>query len=59
MNFMIGGCSNLNNLDLSSFNTKNVINMSYMFSNCPNNKYESNKFKFKKFKKIILTKWQL
>ena len=29
-------CENLNNLDLSSFNTKNVTNMSWMFYNCEN-----------------------
>ena len=27
-------CNNLNYLDLSSFDTKNVINMSNMFNNC-------------------------
>ena len=26
--------SSINNLDLSSFNTKNVSNISYMFSDC-------------------------
>ena len=27
-------CSKLTNIDLSSFNTKNVTNMSYMFYEC-------------------------
>ena len=31
---MFSGCSNLRNLDLSSFNTKNVINMRGMFGEC-------------------------
>ena len=31
---MFEGCSKLTYLDLSSFNTKNVTNMSNMFSNC-------------------------
>ena len=31
-----GGCSNLNDLDLSSFDTKNVNDMSYMFCGCKN-----------------------
>ena len=29
-------CENLNNLNLSSFDTKNVSNMSYMFYGCNN-----------------------
>ena len=28
------GCDNLTNINLSNFNTKNVMNMSKMFSNC-------------------------
>ena len=31
---MFSGCSSLTSLDLSNFNTNNVNNMSYMFSNC-------------------------
>ena len=31
---MFAYCSSLNNLNLSSFNTKKVTNMSYMFSGC-------------------------
>ena len=33
---MFFGCSNLTNIDLSSFDTKNVTNMSYMLSYCSN-----------------------
>ncbi len=33
---MFFGCNNITNLNLSSFNTKNVTNMSYMFSWCNN-----------------------
>jgi len=33
---MFSYCSNLKILDLSSFNTLNVTNMSYMFYNCEN-----------------------
>ena len=34
--FMFWNCSNLTNIDLSSFDTKNIINMSYMFHYCIN-----------------------
>ena len=34
--FMFYGCSNLLNIDLSSFNTRNATNMSYMFAGCSN-----------------------
>ena len=34
--YMFFGCSNLTNIDLSSFDTKNIINMSYMFFGCIN-----------------------
>ena len=34
--FMFYNCSNITNLDLSSFKTKNVTNMSNMFSGCEN-----------------------
>ena len=36
MSYMFYGCSNLTNIDFSSFDTKKVNNMSYMFYNCPN-----------------------
>ena len=34
--FMFYNCNNIIDLDLSSFDTKNIINMSYMFSGCEN-----------------------
>ena len=34
MNFMFDECRNLSNLDVSSFNTKKVETMEYMFKNC-------------------------
>ena len=34
MSFMFRGCSSLNSINLSSFNTSNVTNMSYMFYGC-------------------------
>ena len=36
MSEMFRYCSNLTNLNLSSFDTKNVTNMSGMFSHCSN-----------------------
>ena len=36
MSYMFSDCSNLTNIDLSSFDTKNVTNMSYMFAGCYN-----------------------
>ena len=36
MSDMFRGCSKLTNINLSSFNTQNVTNMSYMFSRCSN-----------------------
>ena len=34
MNGMFKGCNSLTNIDLSNFNTQNVMNMSYMFCEC-------------------------
>ena len=51
MSDMFFECNNLNNLDLSSFDTKNFNNMNSIFYGCPVCIYESNKSKFKKFKK--------
>ncbi len=34
MNGMFSNCSSLNSLDLSNFNTNNVVNMNSMFSFC-------------------------
>ena len=56
MSYMFSYCYNLNNLDLSSFNTKNVKNKSSMLYKCPDSIYESNKSIFKKFKKEELIK---
>ena len=56
MSHMFYYCNNLNNLDLSSFDTKNVTDMSSMLCGCPDSIYESNKSKFKKFKKEVLFK---
>ena len=36
MSYMFSDCYNIINLDLSSFDTKNVIDMSYMFYKCYN-----------------------
>ena len=35
-NFMFYGCNDLYELDLTNFNTQNVVNMSYMFFGCKN-----------------------
>ena len=35
MGYMFANCLSLINLDLSNFDTQNVINMGNMFSNCP------------------------
>lgn len=35
MSHMFDGCSSLTSLDISSFNTSNVTDMSYMFTDCP------------------------
>ena len=34
MSYMFHGCSSIKKLNLSNFNTNNVINMAYMFYNC-------------------------
>ena len=36
MGFMFSGCSNLKILDLSSFDIKNITNISFMFYDCSN-----------------------
>ena len=36
MNNMFNACNSLTNLDLSSFNTENVINMESIFEGCDN-----------------------
>ena len=55
MSHMFDGCKKLKHLDLSSFDTDDVINVNSMFYDCPDNIYEFNKSKFKKFKKKKLT----
>ena len=55
MSHMFDGCKKLKHLDLSSFDTDDVINVNSMFYDCPDNIYEFNKSKFKKFKKEKLT----
>ena len=37
---MFEGCSSLKSINLSNFNTKNVTNMSSMFTDCKNLKKE-------------------
>ena len=44
---MFCGCSSLNNIDLSNFNTNNVKDMSGMFSDCSSLKKENIKIKDK------------
>ena len=55
---MFRNCSALKSIDLSSFNTTNVNNMSYMFDNCSALKKENvkayDKNILKKLKKYIL-----
>ena len=36
MEYMFESCSTIGKFDLSNFDTSNVINMRYMFSNCLN-----------------------
>ena len=42
MTGMFSGCSKLDGLDLSGFDTGNVVSMGYMFKNCENLYYELN-----------------
>ena len=44
---MFYGCKNLTELDLSSFNTNNITNISDMFKSCENCLIKMNKSKFK------------
>ena len=51
MSDMFNNCDNLSELNLSSFNTNNVTDMSRMFYHCENlNKVIINKLNIKKFK---------
>ena len=46
MDYMFSGCESLTSLDLSNFDTKNVINMSHMFSGCCSLKEITLSYKF-------------
>ena len=51
---MFDSCKNLSELNLSSFNTNNVTNMSWIFYDCKNlNFIQINKLNIKKFEKEI------
>ena len=49
MSWMFSGCSSLKELNLSNFNTNNVIYMSYMFSKCPDQLKLKIKSQYKNF----------
>ena len=51
MSCMFSGCSSLKVLNLINFNTNNVTDMSYMFSECLNELKLKIKSQFKNFKK--------
>ena len=54
MSGMFSNCSNLSELNLSSFNTNNVTNMRYMFHICKNlNFLQINKLNIKRFEEEI------
>ena len=54
MSYMFSGCSNLSELNLSSFNTNNVTDTFGMFSFCSNlNQVLINKLNIQKFKDEI------
>ena len=57
MSYMFYWCKNLKNLDLSFFDTKNVIEAKAIFYGCKKNILDSNFYKFNKFDKNILTKF--
>ena len=50
MGFMFSRCSSLKELNLSNFNTNNVTDMSWMFSECLNELKLKIKSQFKNFK---------
>ena len=50
MNAMFYGCSSLKELNLNNFNTNNVTNMSFMFSECSDELKLKLKSKFNEFK---------
>ena len=61
MSEMFYFCENLSELNLSSFNTNNATDMSYMFNSCGNlNLVKINKLNIKKFKvKIDVSKLKI
>ena len=52
MRGMFSGCSSLNDLNLSNFNTNNVTDMSYMFSRCLDELKLKIRNKYKNFQEI-------
>ena len=52
MREMFSGCFSLNELNLSNFNTNNVIDMSYMFSGCSDELKLKIRNKYKNFQEI-------
>ena len=50
MSWMFSGCSSLKELNLNNFNTNNVIDMRWMFSECFNELKLKIKSQFKNFK---------
>ena len=47
---MFAGCKSLTKIDLSSFNTQNVIDIRYMFAGCKN----LNKIDYSKCRKYVI-----
>ena len=58
MSFMFNGCSSLKELNLSNFNTNNVINMNHMFNGCSNELKLKIQSQYKNFKKKAFD-WQI
>ena len=56
MSAMFQGCNNLNNLDLSSFDTNNVTKITGIFYGCDEIIIYNNKTKFEKFNHNDLVK---
>ncbi len=55
MRSMFSYCKSLNSIDLSSFNTNNVYDMSFMFGGCESLKIEN--IKINKNEKKLLNKF--
>ena len=56
MSWMFSHCESLKSIDLSSFNTNNVTDMSHMFSGCKSLKIEN--IKIKKNEEKILNEFK-